>query len=172
VAGHRPAVPKPMKLQLVEQTSGKCANPGCANVLLELHHIREWRVYHVHDADHMIAICASCHDSVDRGKSRQPPRPWPTRAVSASAPASRSGRCRCPFGRCGSCELGADRDTGWMESSRGLRPAPDASRSGPDGAPNNLAASCCSGRPGVVRQRLPSRRLPVVARGVRSGCGT
>jgi hypothetical protein len=36
--------------------------------LLELHHIREWHVYRAHDADHMIAICASCHDSVGRGE--------------------------------------------------------------------------------------------------------
>lgn len=68
MAGHRPAVPQPIKQQLIEQINGKCANPGCPNALLELHHIREWHVYHTHDAEHMIAVCASCHDSVDRGE--------------------------------------------------------------------------------------------------------
>ena len=56
-----------MKRLLVEQAGNKCANPGCPNRLIELHHIQEWHVYHTHDAEHMIAICPACHDSVDRG---------------------------------------------------------------------------------------------------------
>jgi hypothetical protein len=68
MAGHRPNVRQAIKEQLIEQTNGKCANPGCPNTLLELHHIREWHVYHTHDVEHMIAVCASCHDSVDRGE--------------------------------------------------------------------------------------------------------
>lgn len=68
MAGYRPAVPQLIKRQLIEQVNGKCANPGCPNTLLELHHIHEWHVYHTHDAEHMIAICASCHDSVQRGE--------------------------------------------------------------------------------------------------------
>lgn len=67
MAERRPDVPAPMKRLLVEQAGGKCANPGCPNRLVELHHIREWHIYQTHDADHMIAICAACHDSVDRG---------------------------------------------------------------------------------------------------------
>jgi hypothetical protein len=41
--------------------------PGCPNQLVEIHHIHEWHVYQTHDASHMIAICPSCHDAVDRG---------------------------------------------------------------------------------------------------------
>jgi len=41
-----------------------------------------------------------------------------------------------------------------------------------DSAPSTFAATSRSGWSGVVTQRLPSRRLPVVARGARSGCGT
>jgi len=41
-----------------------------------------------------------------------------------------------------------------------------------DSAPSTLAATSRSRWSGVVTQRLPSRRLPVVARGARSGCGT
>jgi hypothetical protein len=57
-----------MKRTLIEQAGGKCANPGCPNRLVELHHIHEWHVYQTHDAEHMIAICAACHDSIDRGQ--------------------------------------------------------------------------------------------------------
>jgi hypothetical protein len=57
-----------MKRVLIEQAGEKCANPGCPNRLVELHHIREWHVYQTHDAEHMIALCAACHDSVDRGQ--------------------------------------------------------------------------------------------------------
>ena len=67
MAKRRPDVPTPMKRLLIEQAAGKCANPGCPNRLVELHHIREWHIYQTHDAEHMIAICAACHDSVDRG---------------------------------------------------------------------------------------------------------
>jgi hypothetical protein len=68
MATRRPDVPAPMKLTLIEQAGRKCANPGYPNRLVELHHIREWHVYQTHDAVHMIAICAACHDSVDRGQ--------------------------------------------------------------------------------------------------------
>lgn len=67
MAERRPDVPAPMKRLLIEQAGDKCANPGCPNRLVELHHIHEWHVYQTHDAKHMIAICAACHDSVDRG---------------------------------------------------------------------------------------------------------
>lgn len=68
MATHRPRVPDSIKSTLLEQAGRKCANPGCPNTLLELHHIKEWHIYQTHDAEHMIAICAACHDSVDRGE--------------------------------------------------------------------------------------------------------
>ncbi|MEU5887686.1 HNH endonuclease signature motif containing protein [Streptomyces sp. NPDC047461] len=67
VAQNRPAVPVRIKRLLIEQVGGKCANPGCQNRALELHHIMEWAAYHTHDESHMIAVCPSCHDAVDRG---------------------------------------------------------------------------------------------------------
>lgn len=70
MASHRPAVPASMKRALVDQVGGKCANPGCSNRLIELHHIREWHVYQTHDADHMIAVCPACHDAITRGRLR------------------------------------------------------------------------------------------------------
>jgi hypothetical protein len=70
MAEYRPKVPAPLKRQLIEQAGNKCANPGCPNILLELHHIREWHVYKTHDGDHMIALCPTCHASVTRGPLR------------------------------------------------------------------------------------------------------
>jgi HNH endonuclease len=58
-----------MRERLVAEVGGKCANPGCAVRLLEIHHIREW-LYQTHDEKHMIALCASCHDAVTRGVLR------------------------------------------------------------------------------------------------------
>lgn len=68
MAQHRPAVPAPMKRILLQQTGYKCANPGCSNRLLEIHHIKEWAVYQTHDEESMIAICPTCHEAVTRGK--------------------------------------------------------------------------------------------------------
>jgi hypothetical protein len=68
MAKHRPKVPAPMKRILLQQTGYKCANPGCSNRLLEIHHIKEWAVYQTHDEESMIAICPSCHDAVTRGE--------------------------------------------------------------------------------------------------------
>ena len=70
MADYRPKVPTDVKKALVDEAHGKCANPGCPNTLTEMHHIKEWCVYKVHDKDHMIAICPACHDSVTRGVLR------------------------------------------------------------------------------------------------------
>lgn len=66
----RPKVKASHKSRLIAEAGDKCANPGCPNVLVELHHIREWHVYRTHDPDHMIALCPACHDAVDRGDLR------------------------------------------------------------------------------------------------------
>lgn len=52
---------------LVEKAGGKCANPGCSNWRVHIHHIMHWAVYKAHDADDMIAICPSCHDATHNG---------------------------------------------------------------------------------------------------------
>ncbi|HUY75644.1 MAG TPA: HNH endonuclease signature motif containing protein [Ktedonobacterales bacterium] len=70
MAEYRPNVPPKVKQALLKESGGKCANPGCPNVLTEIHHIKEWCVYKTHDQDHMIAICPSCHDAVTRGGLR------------------------------------------------------------------------------------------------------
>jgi hypothetical protein len=57
-------------LELYREAGKKCANPGCPNTLLELHHIREWCVYRTHDRAHMIAVCPTCHGHAHHGKLR------------------------------------------------------------------------------------------------------
>ncbi len=57
-------VPKSLKAQLIKDAGDKCANPGCSNWRVHLHHIKHWVVYKTHDGKHMIAICPSCHDAV------------------------------------------------------------------------------------------------------------
>lgn len=55
------------KKLLIDEAGGKCANPGCCNWRLHIHHIKHWAVYKTHDSAHMIAICPSCHDAVHHG---------------------------------------------------------------------------------------------------------
>lgn len=57
-----------LKRQLVEQAGGKCANPGCANWRVHIHHIKHWAVYKAHEAADMIAVCPSCHDASHHGR--------------------------------------------------------------------------------------------------------
>jgi HNH endonuclease len=70
MAQHRPKVPAHIMRALLQQTGGKCANPGCGSMLLEIHHIKEWAVYQAHDEESMIAICPACHSAVTRGALR------------------------------------------------------------------------------------------------------
>jgi hypothetical protein len=55
------------KRQLIEEAGGKCANPGCANWRVHIHHIKHWHIYKAHDSGEMIAVCPSCHDAVHHG---------------------------------------------------------------------------------------------------------
>lgn len=56
-----------LKRQLIAEAGGKCANPGCSNWRVHIHHIKHWAVYKAHEASHMIAICPSCHDAAHHG---------------------------------------------------------------------------------------------------------
>lgn len=64
----RPKVPKAVREGLRAEAAGKCANPGCPNHLVELHHIHEWHEVKEHDPAHMVALCGACHHSVSRGE--------------------------------------------------------------------------------------------------------
>ena len=61
-------IPKALKELLINESGGKCANPGCSNVRSEIHHIEHWAVVKTHDAKHMIAVCPTCHDACHNGK--------------------------------------------------------------------------------------------------------
>lgn len=67
---YRPSVPVDIKRQLYRESGDKCANPGCPNRLMELHHIHEWHVYQTHDSEHMIAICPTCHHYAHHGEMK------------------------------------------------------------------------------------------------------
>jgi hypothetical protein len=56
-----------LKRILVDKAGGKCANPGCSNWRVHIHHIKHWAVYKAHEADDMIAVCPSCHDAAHHG---------------------------------------------------------------------------------------------------------
>lgn len=56
-----------IKQDLIAKAGGKCANPGCTAQRLEIHHIRHWAVFQAHDAEHMIAVCPTCHDACHHG---------------------------------------------------------------------------------------------------------
>jgi len=64
VATKQRNVLKSLRAQLIKEAGDKCANPGCSNWRVHLHHIKHWAVYKTHDVKHMIAICPSCHDAV------------------------------------------------------------------------------------------------------------
>jgi hypothetical protein len=57
-------------MSLLREVDFKCANPGCANVLLDFHHLKEWHVHKTHDAAEMIAVCPTCHGHAHRGTIR------------------------------------------------------------------------------------------------------
>ena len=57
-----------LKHQLIVEAGGKCANPGCSNWRVHIHHIKHWAVYKAHEASHMIAICPTCHDAAHHGR--------------------------------------------------------------------------------------------------------
>lgn len=61
-----------LKRLLVDKAGGKCANPGCSNWRVHIHHIKHWAVYKAHEAADMIAICPSCHDTVHHGRLKIP----------------------------------------------------------------------------------------------------
>ena len=65
---HRPAVKKGIKRRLLAEAGGKCANPGCTNTRVHIHHIMEWHIYGSHDPADMIAVCPSCHDEIHHGR--------------------------------------------------------------------------------------------------------
>lgn len=61
------SIPRKTKEKLIHEAGGKCANPGCDNRRLQVHHIKHWAIYKTHDDKHMIALCPSCHDACHFG---------------------------------------------------------------------------------------------------------
>lgn len=62
----RAKVSSRVKREILDGAGRKCANPGCANRLTQLHHIDEWHIYHLHDPTRMVPLCPTCHSHVHR----------------------------------------------------------------------------------------------------------
>jgi hypothetical protein len=56
------------KAAIVEEAGNKCANPGCSNWRVHIHHIKHWAVYESNDQSILIAVCPSCHDAIHHGQ--------------------------------------------------------------------------------------------------------
>jgi len=56
------------KRVIVEEAGNKCANPGCSNWRVHIHHIKHWAVYESNDPSILIAVCPSCHDAIHHGQ--------------------------------------------------------------------------------------------------------
>ena len=69
VAKQQRNVPKPLKAQLIKDAGDKCANPGCSNWRVYLHHIKHWAVYKTHDGEHMISTDGKAYLVRPRTKS-------------------------------------------------------------------------------------------------------
>lgn len=72
MAQHQRKIDPKLKRLLIERAGNKCANPGCSNWRVHIHHIKHWAIYKTHFAEHMIAICPSCHDAVHYGRLKIP----------------------------------------------------------------------------------------------------
>lgn len=55
------------KRQIIEEAGNKCANPGCTNWRVHIHHIQHWAVYESNNSAILIAVCPSCHDAIHHG---------------------------------------------------------------------------------------------------------
>lgn len=67
MAGEARSISRKIREVLLNESNGKCANPGCNNSRVEIHHIRQWSIYKAHDSEHMIAVCPTCHDACHNG---------------------------------------------------------------------------------------------------------
>lgn len=60
---------KPLaKIAIIKEAGNKCANPGCSNWRVHIHHIKHWAVYESNDQSILIAVCPSCHDAIHYGQ--------------------------------------------------------------------------------------------------------
>jgi hypothetical protein len=68
MAKYRKTIPKRIKDSLLKEAGDKCANPGCHNLRVHFHHIKEWAIYETNDEQMMIAVCPKCHDDIHHGR--------------------------------------------------------------------------------------------------------
>lgn len=67
MAKKRKKIKPAVKRQIIEEAGNKCANPGCSNWRVHIHHIKHWAIYQSDDPSILIAVCPSCHDAIHHG---------------------------------------------------------------------------------------------------------
>ena len=72
LAKKRKKIKPAVKRQIVEEAGNKCANPGCTNWRVHIHHIEHWAVYESNDQKILIAVCPTCHDAIHHGRLEIP----------------------------------------------------------------------------------------------------
>ncbi|WP_141678033.1 HNH endonuclease signature motif containing protein [Vibrio splendidus] len=64
---NRKKIKPDVKRQIMGEAGNKCANPGCSNWRVHIHHIKHWAIYQSDDPSILIAVCPSCHDAIHHG---------------------------------------------------------------------------------------------------------
>ena len=72
MAKKRKKIKPAVKRQIVEEAGNKCANPGCTNWRVHIHHIEHWAIYESNDQKILIAVCPACHDAIHHGRLEIP----------------------------------------------------------------------------------------------------
>ena len=72
MAQKRKKIKPVVKKQIVEEAGNKCANPGCTNWRVHIHHIKHWAIYESNDKKILIAVCPTCHDAIHHGRIEIP----------------------------------------------------------------------------------------------------
>ena len=67
MANKRKKIRPDVKRQIMGEAGNKCANPGCSNWRVHIHHIKHWAIYQSDDPSILIAVCPSCHDAIHHG---------------------------------------------------------------------------------------------------------
>ena len=72
MAKKRKKIKPAVKRQIVKEAGSKCANPGCTNWRIHIHHIEYCAVYESNDKKILIAVCPTCHDAIHHGRLEIP----------------------------------------------------------------------------------------------------
>ncbi|MFE9253930.1 HNH endonuclease signature motif containing protein [Streptomyces sp. NPDC006879] len=72
----RPAIPEPLKREVLVEAGHRCAIPTCRRSPVQIAHIEPWAKVRVHEFHNLVPLCGYCHDlekagQIDRKSLRQ-----------------------------------------------------------------------------------------------------